>query len=574
VVTVPEALRTFVQASCAEKAKVSLLGRIYGKHPGLKALTAWARATLHSSLKLLSLKANNLFELSFSEPEGRIHALTQTELVCDNATISFASWRPHFDANIQQETNQLDFPIWVQIVDLCQPLRDDAYLRNIGAHIGQVIAIDNSEAYKAKLFGPRIRILVRDINNLPKTAVLPRVDEEGDVEYHLEYSGLPNQCGRCRARDHQFRQCPRRDLKPKEHQVRNKHVNVAPATGTQQPINQHPASPPRTEQTTPNDSRRGPLPQRLNFITETPKATPIAEANTIEVPPSPPTQPIEPKIPPELQPNDLNFPQLSSPSPGNTSTPPPTQTTQPPGTPHTFIWRKKPPVEEQEKGKGKLKTHSAPITRQGYRTGRLAEDLWEVLNIPGTPASARKTVRVLPLLTKNYTHTEYLVDNSKSSFAPISTVQIAEVLAGIPWTLTRARLHIVNEVSHALHKVLIFNNQNNTPIHKWEQGIWHSQWTTTEEGEHTCTLYAHIAIPESKLKIRKGKEFGWRPIPAAIQETLTGQPTALIQDIEGNGDQWQEMVGLKEKSHTPHPTPTTATRDSSKQLTDEEVRTS
>lgn len=40
VVTIPEDLLTTLRTTCAEKANVSLLGRITGKHPGLKALTA------------------------------------------------------------------------------------------------------------------------------------------------------------------------------------------------------------------------------------------------------------------------------------------------------------------------------------------------------------------------------------------------------------------------------------------------------------------------------------------------------------------------------------------------------
>ena len=78
VVNIPEELLKALRSSCTEKSNVALLGRIQGKHPGLKALTAWARDTLHPSLVFLSLKANNLFEITFKTPEGRIHALTQT----------------------------------------------------------------------------------------------------------------------------------------------------------------------------------------------------------------------------------------------------------------------------------------------------------------------------------------------------------------------------------------------------------------------------------------------------------------------------------------------------------------
>lgn len=97
VIAVPVELLQSLRTTCATKANLSLIGRIQGKHLGLKSLTAWARDTLHPSLALLSLKANNLFEVTFSQPEGRVHALTQTDLICDSTPIFFSSWKPHFD---------------------------------------------------------------------------------------------------------------------------------------------------------------------------------------------------------------------------------------------------------------------------------------------------------------------------------------------------------------------------------------------------------------------------------------------------------------------------------------------
>jgi hypothetical protein len=61
------------------------------------------------------------------------------------------------------------------------------------SEIGQVIAIVNSEAYWAKLFGPQIRLLIKDLDTIPHTIFFPRLDGEGVVEYALEYNGLPNQ---------------------------------------------------------------------------------------------------------------------------------------------------------------------------------------------------------------------------------------------------------------------------------------------------------------------------------------------------------------------------------------------
>ena len=179
IASIPDELLASLRATCNERASSSLLGRIQGKHPGLKALTAWARVTLHSSLSLLSLKTNNLFEITFATPEGRIHALNQADLTCEGATILLSSWQPHFDPKNSLEEDRLDHPVWMQIVDLCQVLREEAFLHTIGEQIGQVISIDNSEAYRAKLFGPRIRLLVRDLSALPQTVVIPRLDGEG-----------------------------------------------------------------------------------------------------------------------------------------------------------------------------------------------------------------------------------------------------------------------------------------------------------------------------------------------------------------------------------------------------------
>jgi hypothetical protein len=218
VAAIPDALLSKLRATCEVKASTSLLGRIQGKHPGLKTLTTWARETLHESLTLLSLKSNNFFEVTFSKAEGRLHALKLSDLVCESAVIFFSSWRPHVNS---RTLGTLDYPVWVQIVNLCQMLREESFLRTIGEQLGQVIDIDNSDVYKAKLFGPRMRILVQDINNLPQLIVLPRLDGDGVVEYALEYSGLPHQCGRCRSRDHQVRNCPRKDNSGGNRETRN-----------------------------------------------------------------------------------------------------------------------------------------------------------------------------------------------------------------------------------------------------------------------------------------------------------------------------------------------------------------
>jgi hypothetical protein len=208
--------------------------------------------------------------------------------------------------------------------------------------------------------------------------------------------------------------------------------------------------------------------------------------------------------------------------------------------------------EDHTIGKGKEKARvneSAPITRQGYRSGQLAEDFWKALGTPNTPQTHRKRLKVIPFLL-NQAQTEYLSDRKAKPCATITTVQVAELLAGIPWTTTRARLHVVNEVAQSLHKVLIFNNTSTSPFQKWTQGAWYAQWTHNLEGEHTCTLYAHITVSEQKIKIRRGKNLEWRKLPEPILALMQEQPKEDIQNGPALEALWRESTADKGNTQT------------------------
>lgn len=572
VASIPEELLAQLRSKCSEKASVSLLGRLQGKHPGLRALTAWARETLHPSLVLLSLKTNNVFEVTFEHPEGRLHALNQADLTCESATIFFSSWRPHFDSRNPHAADKLDHPVWVQIVDLCQVLREEAFLQTIGAQIGQVISIDNSEAYKAKLFGPRIRLLVRDLDNLPHTVVIPRLDGAGTVEYALEFSGLPHQCGRCRSRDHQVRNCPkkenqrRRDLRPQPPQVKH----------PPPPTPNLPNPPPKTSEhvatsDTPiklSSEMEGGAAGSPRKENSPPHGTLFTPALAQPVQP-PPDHTVVPEVsePSEtsgnnnspLQPDDHNFPKLPSPRTGSRDNGS-QQGRQPlnvetPSTPH-FVWRPQPSslddhtqqtTSGEDKGKAILSTppttDSAPLTRQGYRTGRLADDFWSTIQVPNMPITTRKKLQVIPFLIKTQRESvEYLVDNKTLSYKPITQVHIGEVLAGIPWTEHRVKQHVVNEVAQALHKIFVFNNKVPNPLQKWKHGRWFAKWEEQKEGEFTCTLYVSIKVQEAQLKPRRGQNLGWRQVSLPIWERISTHLSDSIADCTEEAQQWQQMV--------------------------------
>ena len=592
IASIPEAVLAMLRSTCAAKAEVALLGRVQGKHPGLKALTAWARDMLHPSLSLLSLKTNNLFEVTLSQPEGRIHALTRADLVCDTASIFFSSWSPHFDSTAPQAEESLDHPVWVQIVDLCQVLREEFFLRIIGEQIGHVISIDNSDAYRAKLFGPRIRLLVRDLHQLPQTVVIPRLDGEGTVEYQLEFSGLPKQCGRCRAHDHLVKNCPRKTLPVRKKDGQAKHK------GSELGTDQHMRTESVPTQQDKKDTTRLPSkddnslvdssskfkdlsgtqeqtheartsPQKLHSPSKAdvaPERT-TSPSKVVDVAPARSTSPniadcthkagtqdiasLSQAEANPLQPDDINFPKLQTPVSASRKTPvPQTSDTHIKNQEPKFVWQSTyiatPIHKSSEGGKGKDKLpDSTPLTRQGYRSGRLAEDFWTALGMPNTPATNPKMLRVIPFLTKNRQteQSEYLVDTRGHSFGAIAHVHVAEVLAGIPWTQNRARQHVVNEVSQALYKLIVFNNNLSNPFQKWAQGRWYAQWRQGPDGENICTLFVSIDALEQKVKPRKGLHLSWRKEPPEISTLLAERAKDDIQMVDPDFPHWKKMAG-------------------------------
>jgi hypothetical protein len=109
---------------------------------------------------------------------------------------------------------------------------------------------------------------------------------------------------------------------------------------------------------------------------------------------------------------------------------------------------------------------------------------------------------------------------------------------------------VVSEVAQALHKVLIFTNKSPNPLQKWKHGCWFSGWEVDSEGEHTCTLYVIVQVQETKLKPRKGQNFGWRRVPTKIWERIHVHSADMIEDSEAERTQWQKMIGTPRRNST------------------------
>jgi hypothetical protein len=82
----------------------------------------------------------------------------------------------------------------------------------MASSIGDVLDIESPDSYIKRLAGPMVTVEVKDISKLPGIIRIPSMVEgagPGDTTAQkILYSGLPNQCRKCRKFGHLARTCP------------------------------------------------------------------------------------------------------------------------------------------------------------------------------------------------------------------------------------------------------------------------------------------------------------------------------------------------------------------------------
>lgn len=126
----------------------------------------------------------------------------------DDNEITFNAWSPYFNSDAPFDKSSLKTCFWAQICELPPFLRTHDFLRETFLAFSEVLFVDDTDMYLSRLSGPRVRILTEDVKKLPQSILLPQLDEEGEMKYSLEYSGLHSQCSRCRSFEHKVQSCP------------------------------------------------------------------------------------------------------------------------------------------------------------------------------------------------------------------------------------------------------------------------------------------------------------------------------------------------------------------------------
>jgi hypothetical protein len=106
----------------------------------------------------------------------------------------------------------LTHSIKVQFSDLHVQLRTEKALTIMASSIGDVLDIESPDSYIKRPTGPMVTVEVKDISKLAGIIRIPSMAEgagPGDTTaQRILYSGLSNQCRKCRKFEHLAKNCP------------------------------------------------------------------------------------------------------------------------------------------------------------------------------------------------------------------------------------------------------------------------------------------------------------------------------------------------------------------------------
>jgi hypothetical protein len=149
------------------------------------------------------------FEILFEDEERAKATRHLTAVEWSDLHLSFSRYIPNFDASSQGAEAQLTQAIKVQFPDLHEQFRNTKALTIMASKIGEVLEIEPAESYIKRPAGPLITIELKDISKLPGYIRISSMAEGAEIDnmiaQRILYSGLPNQCRKCRRFGHHAR---------------------------------------------------------------------------------------------------------------------------------------------------------------------------------------------------------------------------------------------------------------------------------------------------------------------------------------------------------------------------------
>jgi hypothetical protein len=207
----PKDLVLTMQGNTAKKARQTVIGRTLGGRATFKTLLECFKLHLPAPLVSITLLTRGYFEILFEDEEGAKATRRLAPVEWSALRLSFARYIPNFDTSSQGAEAQLTHAIKVQFPDLHEQFRNTKALTIMASKLGEVLEIEPAKSYIKRPAGPLITIQLKDISKLPKYIQIPSMAEGAKTDHMIAqkilYSGLPNQCRKCKRFGHHARTC-------------------------------------------------------------------------------------------------------------------------------------------------------------------------------------------------------------------------------------------------------------------------------------------------------------------------------------------------------------------------------
>lgn len=207
----PHEMGSEMQSNAARKARRTVIGRTLEGRPTFKALHKCLKLHLPATFTSITLLTRGYFLISFENEEGAIATRKLTTVDWSGLSLSFSRFSPDFDSSAQGAEALLTHTIKVQFPDIHEEFRNVKALTIMASALGTVLEIEAAESYIKRPAGPMVTVEVQDISRLAGYIRIPSMAEgapiTNTVRQRILYSGLPNQCRKCRQFGHHARAC-------------------------------------------------------------------------------------------------------------------------------------------------------------------------------------------------------------------------------------------------------------------------------------------------------------------------------------------------------------------------------